>query len=152
VNRVKLMGIVVAAVVLPVALVLSALAISRGVEASPVVPGLDPSSTESADDRSGPGSGSRDEATPSPSPSIDDLSGPCDEAEHADDPECITGSGDGSGSDFGSGDGDGDDDSSGPGGGSGSGSGSDDSGPSDSSGSSGSGGSGSNSGPGGGDD
>jgi hypothetical protein len=150
VNRLKLWTLGVAAVVLPLVLVTLALTISKGVEASPVIPGLDPVPAGSSDDRSGPGSGSDDRPTPSPTRSVDDVSGPCDEAEHADDPECLTGSGDGSGSGSGSGDssGPGSGDSSGPG----SGSGSDNSGSSDSSGSSGSGGSGSNSGPGGGDD
>ena len=133
-RRVKLWTLVLAAAVLPVALILSALAISEGVETSPVVPGLDPSPASTAHDRSGRGPGSGSDASPSPTPTGEDVSGRCDEAEHADDPECLSPTGDSG-------------DSSGPGSGS-----DDDSGSSDSSGSSGSGSSGSNSGPGGGDD
>jgi hypothetical protein len=66
-----------------------------------------------------------------------DISGPCDEAEHANDPRC-TGVGDNDNSGPGSGDEDGDHDNSGPG--SGDEDGGDNSGPSD------------NSGPGGGGD
>jgi hypothetical protein len=58
-----------------------------------------------------------DEPTPSRSPG-DDISGPCDEAEHANDPECQGGADDGDNSGPGNGDG-GDDDSSGPGNGDG---------------------------------
>jgi hypothetical protein len=143
---------------LPVALVFTAVFISRELNASAKVPGLDsPVPAATAGDREGRGG---------PGPS-DDRSDRCTEPEHAADPTCSSGSGtSGSGGGSSSSGDDGQsstsgsssepsptasptrEDNSGPGSsGSGSGSGSDDSG----SGGSGSGG-GDNSGPGGGDD
>lgn len=70
-------------VVLPVALVLSAVLISRELNASATVPGLDAQPSATASDREGnrgPGS-------------ADDDSGRCSEPEHAAEPTCTLGSG-----------------------------------------------------------
>lgn len=136
-KRFKLVSLVIAGVVLPVALVFGAyvIATSRlGIAGSvPPVPGLsspNPSAiVGEGDDNRGPGGGD-DEATPSSGPTADDNGGKCSEAEHVNDPECISGtdsSGSGSGDSSGSG-GSGDDSSKSGSSGSSDGSGSDNSG------------------------